>query len=69
MFLSNLITHMVIHAIKPFLKANVHCSIYQIFGGQTSSNLWTMGKVKVIGTGVSYSVEGLGITMLKLSLH
>ena len=60
---------MPIHAIKPFLKANIHCSKYQIFGGQTK--LWTMlvsygHWVKAIGVGVSYSVEVLGMTMLKL---
>ena len=55
---------MSIHAIKPFLKANIHCSKYQIFGGQTmvSYGQW----VKDIGVGVPYSVEGLGMTMLKL---
>ena len=35
---------MPIHAIKPFLKGNIHCSKYQIFGGQTMDKLWTIGK-------------------------
>ena len=44
MFLSTLIVHVPIHTIKPFLKANVRCSKYQIFGNQTFSKWCTMGK-------------------------
>ena len=44
MFLSTLIAYLSIYAIKPFPKENVHCSKYQIFGGQTFSRLRTMGK-------------------------
>ena len=65
---------MPIHAIKTFLKVNIHCSKYQIFRGQTMGKLWTMSVsygqwVKDIGVGVSYSDEGLGMTMLKTSLY
>ena len=51
--------------VKPFLKANIHCSKYQ--------NIWKIQHfqsygqwVKAIGTGVSYLDEGLGMTVLKL---
>ena len=55
---------MLIPAIKPFLKANIRCSKYQIFGGPR----WVSygQRVKDIVVGVSYSVEGLGMAMLKL---
>ena len=61
MFLSTLIAQMHIHAIKPFLKANIHCSKLEVRHFQ-SYGQW----VKVIGAGVSYLVEGLRMTVLKL---
>ena len=55
---------MPIHAIKPFLKVNIHCSKYQIFRSQTK--LWAMSVSYEQWVGESYSLEGLEMKMLKL---
>ena len=55
MFLSTLITHMPIHAIKALLfkiSKNLEVRHFRSYGQ------WA----KAIGAGVSHSVEGLGMT-------
>ena len=65
MFLSTLTNHIAINAIKFFLKTNIHWSKYQILVVQTFlDNFGHYGQwVKVVGGGVSYSFEGLGMMM------
>ena len=65
MFLSTLTSHIAINAIKFFLKTNIHWSKYQILVVPTFlDNFGHYGQwVKVVGGGVSYSFEGLGMMM------